>query len=112
LAGIGIEEREITGNHAEENDSTAPQIRGGSVLGTPHDFGSDIGGRSALGSEKISRVFKGATESEINDFDVVVVVDEDVFAFDVTMCYVELFVEILDRGDELCKIRASKTFRE
>lgn len=78
--GVGVAEWQVTTYHGKEDDTAAPQVRHDRVVGTfsLDDLGGSVAGRAAVGLELFVLEIGGA-EAKVDDFELVVVVDENVF---------------------------------
>ena len=99
VEGEGAREQSV------QDDAAGPDIDGSSfVLSFADDFGGGVGRASTGGFEEFA-VFHKVGESEVADFDEVILVDEDVFGFEVAMGDM-ILMDVLDSVDDLLKVEA------
>ena len=107
---IRITEGKVPADHGEEDDSAAPKVSLNRVIPCfpLDDFGGSIAGRAAKRLEFFIFVEVSA-ESEVDDFELSVVVDEDVFWFEVAVSDV-VGVEVVYCCDDLLEVGTGLLF--
>lgn len=100
----------MSGANRVEKNSGAPDV-GGLCVGVAFDhFWGGVCGAATCGIELWADVAEHVTEAEVDDTDVVVTVEEDVFAFEIAVSDFFLDVEIFEDGDELGEVATRLVF--
>lgn len=105
---VGLGERRGAGEHDEEDDGGCEQIDGRSVVGELRvDFRRHVALGSQAGLEQAVAIaaFHEGCETEIGDFQIEMVVEEQVLRFQVSVRDV-VAVHVLETTDELVEVRA------
>ena len=109
LGGVGVLEGKVSADECEHDDSGTPDIDAETVIAFTGDhFWGCVAGGSAGCFEEISR-FVGVGESEIDDFDIFILIEEKVFGFEISVGDSEC-MEIFDSGDNLLDVFAAFFF--
>ena len=110
----GLFERRMTGVKDKENDAKSEQIGNLTLIGLSlEDFGAHVTGSSNEGRIVARSVttFERAGESKVHNFDVVVLVKEDVLGFEIAMRET-LGVDVVQTLQHLFEVVAAHLFRE
>lgn len=84
---IGVFEGQVAADHGEEDDAAGPDVDVDAVLGLAgHHFRRGLAG-TAAGCLQHLALFLGVRQAEVHYFDVVSVVQEQVFGFEVSVHY-------------------------
>lgn len=100
LRGVWVLERQEPADEREEDDAAAPRVDLGTDVLAPGDH---LRGRIARGSTGRLQgllLCEGVGEAEVDDFDVLLVIEQQVLRLEVPVDYVEV-VHVLDAGDDL-----------
>jgi len=100
FAGAGVLEGQVAAEHGVEDDAAAPDVCPQTVVAfARYHFGSSVAGTAAGGLEPLAGLVV-VGESEVYDFDVVAVVEEEVLGLEVAVDDAVL-VDVVDACDDL-----------
>ena len=101
VGGLWVLEGQEAADHGVEHDSTAPDVAlQAEVLLAGDHLGGGIAGRAASCLQQAIRWLVEVAESEVDDFQRLVEVEEQVFRLQITMADAAL-VDVLNTRDEL-----------